>query len=176
TAADASGPTFGVTDVNSHSLGVEGVDMATMRKENVIIIKRNTPLPARKTEKFVTKSAGQQSVVVQVLEGESKMPEQCAPVGRAVMRRLPRDLPKGWPVEVTYEYAPNGRLSVRAKIPGTSSDVSIELEREKGLTDERLAKWKVVITSDKGFNAFESMLEQVLDLGGPAPEAIAAKA
>jgi len=164
----APGPTFEVTDVNSHSLGIEGVDLTTMRKENVIIIKRNSPLPARKTEKFVTKTAGQQSVVVQVLEGESKMPEQCAPVGRAVMRRLPSGLPKGWPIEVTYEYAPNGRLSVKAKMPGTASDVSIELEREKGLTNERLAKWKVIINSDKGFNAFEAMLEQVLELGGPA--------
>ena len=160
-------PKFEVVDVNSHSLGIEGIDQKTLRKENVVLIPRNTPLPCRKTEKFVTKHAGQQSVVVQVLEGESPTPEQCSPVARAVMRQLPSGLPKGWPIEVTYEYATNGRLSVQAKMPGTASDLRIELEREKGLTDERLARWKVVVTSDKGFGAFESMLEEVLNLESP---------
>jgi molecular chaperone DnaK len=153
---------FNVIDVNSHSLGIEGIDQRTLRKENVIIIPRNSPLPAKVTEKFVTKSEDQISIVVQVLEGESKTPGQCSPIGRAVIRNLPEHLPKGWPVEVTYEYLTNGRLDVKAKIPGTSRQVELELQREQSLTSERIGRWKSVVAEAKGFDAFEGMLDDVL--------------
>ena len=57
--------TFQVTNVNAHSLGVEGIDTDTLRKKNVVLIPRNTPLPARHTERFATKSEGQRSIVDQ---------------------------------------------------------------------------------------------------------------
>jgi hypothetical protein len=85
------------------------------------------------------------------------------------MRHLPPELPKNWPVEVTYEYGANGRLNVRAKVPGTTNDLVIELEREKGLTDDRVARWKQILTEDKGFDAFEDMLDQVLKAGSLEP-------
>ena len=92
---------FKVTNVNAHSLGIEGIEPETLRKTNVILIPRNTPLPAKLTERFVTKSEGQRSIVVQVLEGESSLPGECTAIGRTVIRDLPDGLPKGWPVEVT---------------------------------------------------------------------------
>ena len=155
-------PTFKVVDVNAHSLGIEGIDQRTMRKENIIIISRNTPLPAKVTQKFVTKVEDQISIVVQVLEGESKIPSQCSAIGRAVLRNLPEHLPKGWPVEVTYEFLTNGRLDVRAKLPGTSRGVQLELQREQTLTSERIGKWKKVIAAAEGFDAFEGMLDEVM--------------
>ncbi len=170
------GPAFKVTDVNAHSLGIEGIDQKTSRKENIVLIPRNSSLPQRVTESFVTKAADQKTIVVQVLEGESKMPDQCTKIARAVMRQIPGGLPKGWPIEVTYEYGTNGRLSVRAHVPGTPSDLRIELEREQGLSDEHVSRWKQVVTSDKGFDAFESMLDNVLDISGPAAQKPAAAA
>ena len=38
--------TFRVTNVNAHSLGIEGIETDTLRKKNVVLIPRNTPLPA----------------------------------------------------------------------------------------------------------------------------------
>ena len=38
---------FQVTNVNSHSLGIEGIEPETLRKTNVVLIPRNTPLPAK---------------------------------------------------------------------------------------------------------------------------------
>ncbi len=61
----ATPSTFQVTNVNAHSLGVEGIDTDTLRKKNVVLIPRNTPLPARHTERFATKSEGQRSIVDQ---------------------------------------------------------------------------------------------------------------
>jgi molecular chaperone DnaK len=155
-------PSFKVVDVNAHSLGIEGIDQRTMRKENVVLIPRNTPLPTKVTQKFVTKVEDQLSIVVQVLEGESKIPSQCSAIGRAVLRNLPEHLPKGWPVEVTYEYLTNGRLDVKAKLPGTSRGVELELQREQSLTSEQMGKWKKVIEAAEGFDAFEGMLDEVM--------------
>jgi molecular chaperone DnaK len=156
-------PSFKVVDVNAHSLGIEGIDQRTMRKENIVLIPRNSSLPAKVTQKFVTKVEDQLSIVVQVLEGESKIPSQCSAIGRAVLRNLPDHLPKGWPVEVTYEYLTNGRLDVHAKLPGTSRGVELELQREQSLTSERIGKWKKVIAAAEGFDAFEGMLDEVMN-------------
>jgi len=161
--------TFEVTNVNAHSLGVEGVDPQTMRKTNVILIPRNTPLPATHTERFVTKSEGQQSIVVRILEGESSLPEDCTAIGRTVVRDLPDGLSKGWPVEVTFEYGSNGRLDVRAVVPGTHHEARLELERTAGLSGEGISIWKDPIASAAGFAAFESTAREATVLPEPAP-------
>jgi molecular chaperone DnaK len=165
---DAVRPGFAVTNVNSHSLGIEGIEVDTLRKKNVILIPRNSPLPAKRTERFATKADGQQSIVIQVLEGESTIPGECTAIGRTAIRNLPGGLPKGWPIDVTFEYATNGRLSVRAVVPGTHRETSLELERDVGLSREGIARWKDVMASFSGFSAFESVLSQA----GAAPPAI----
>jgi hypothetical protein len=165
---------FKVTDVNSHSLGIQGIDQATGIKENVIVIRRNTPLPAKATEQFATQSAGQRSIVVQVLEGESTQAHLCSRIGRSVLRDLPQNLPQGSPVDVTFEYGANGRLSVRAGLPGTTHELVIELERERGLDDQRLHRWKQVLAGNsEGELDLAKMLAEALQLtpqSGPALE------
>ncbi len=163
--AEQSASTFQVTNVNSHSLGVEGIDPETLRKINVILIPRNTPLPAKCTQKFMTKTEGQRSIVIQVLEGESGNPGECIAIGRTVIRDLPEGLPKNWPVEVTFEYGVNGRLKVRAGVPGTHRETVLELERDVGLSLEGISRWKHVLGGMAGFADFEGMLDSLL----PAP-------
>ncbi|MHB1035414.1 MAG: Hsp70 family protein [Pirellulales bacterium] len=157
-------PAFQVTNVNSHSLGIEGIEPGTHRKINAIVIPRNTPLPSKVTEKFVTKAADQTSIVIQVLEGESSLPGECTAIGRTVLRDLPRGLPKGWPIEVTYEYGANGRLNVRSIVPGTNREVTLELERDSTMSGAKIAAWKQVVTARRGFDAFDSMLDDVLGM------------
>jgi molecular chaperone DnaK len=155
-------PAFKVTNVNSHSLGIEGLDPATLRKRNVIIIPRNTPLPTRAKERFATKIENQRSVVVQVLEGESSTPSECTAIGRTSLRDLPPGLPASWPVEITYEYETNGRLKVWAIVPGTKREVKLELEREGSLSDERLSRWKQVVSGDGGIDTFAALIADEL--------------
>lgn len=129
-------------NVNSHSLGVVGVEPKTGRRLNVTLIPKNTPLPASKSKRFQTARAGQTSVQVAVVEGESPRPEHCIPLGKCVIRDLPADLPRGTRIDVRYEYAANGRLSVSAAIPvtGQSADVAID----RGTDDEfdDLERWR----------------------------------
>jgi hypothetical protein len=157
---------FEVTNVNSHSLGIEGIDQATLRKTNVVLIPRNTPLPAKKTERFITKSGNQRSIVIQVLEGESSLPGECTAIGRTVVRDLPFGLPQGWPIEVTFEFGTNGRLAVHAAVPGTQQEALLDLERSAGLSNAGIARWKQPVESAAGFDAFEAMVHEAL--GNPA--------
>ncbi|HET6879698.1 MAG TPA: Hsp70 family protein [Pirellulales bacterium] len=157
-------PAFTVTNINSHSLGIEGVEPATSRKRNVIVIPRNTPLPAKVKERFVTKTENQRSIVVQVLEGESSTPSECTAIGRTSLRDLPPGLPAGWPVEIIYEYETNGRLKVSAAVPGANREVKLELEREGALSDERMARWKQVISTDGGMDIFADIIADELKL------------
>jgi len=145
-----------VTNVNAHTLGLSGIDLETGRKVAKPVIPKNMSLPARKRKKFCTKTDGQQSIVVQVLEGESRSPEDCTAVARTVIRNLPPDLPKGHPIRVTFEYGANGRLNVSAEIKGTDRRVDLELERNVVLSPDRLARWRELITHDAGFHDFEA--------------------
>ena len=150
-------PTFQVTNVNAHSLGVEGIDTDTLRKKNVILIPRNSALPVKHSERFATKSEGQRSIVIRVLEGESSLPSECISIGRTVVRDLPAGLPKAWPIEITFEYGTNGRLTVLALVPGTQHRAVLELERDVGLSGGGIARWKVVVSAAAGFGTFESV-------------------
>jgi molecular chaperone DnaK len=160
---------FEVGNVNAHSLGVEGIEAETLRKRNVILIPRNTALPARVSQRFATKQEDQRSIVVQVLEGESALPQECTAIGRTAVRNLPAGLAQGWPVEVTFEYGTNGRLTIRAAVSGTSRETVLELERDGGLSHEGLARWKQVVSSSAGFNAYEAALAEVFRSVPPIP-------
>jgi molecular chaperone DnaK len=155
-------PSFVVTNVNAHSLGVEGIDPDTLRKKNVTLIPRNTALPTKHTERFATKAEGQRIIVIKVLEGESSQPSDCITIGRTAVRDLPAGLPKGWPVEITFEYGDNGRLAVRAVVPGTHHAAVLDLEREVGMTGDGLSRWKSPISAAAGFEAFEVAALEIL--------------
>ncbi len=150
---------FQITNVSTHSLGVEGVDTKHGTKVNKILIPRGTPLPVTVKRDFVTKASAQQTIAIVVLEGEHPNPEKCTTVGRAVLRDLPGDLTAQWPVEVTYTYAANGRLSVDVRVRYTERAVHLELQRSGGISQENLARWKNVIGQESGFAAFQQVLD-----------------
>ena len=133
--ATSSKPAFEVINVNSHSLGVVGIDQSTNTRVNVVLIPKNTALPCRVIRKFSTARENQPSVKIAVVEGESNRPEHCIALGECVIRGLPPGLAKGTSVEVEYRYAANGRLSVLARVPAKSAAVDIEHKTARNLED-----------------------------------------
>ena len=102
-------------DVNSHSLGVKITDPQNRsRKINHIMIPKNSAIPNQVKQKFVTTSMNQQRIHVTVLEGEATDPDACEQIGDFYITGLPLNLPAGSPVEVTYAYDANGRISCSA--------------------------------------------------------------
>jgi molecular chaperone DnaK len=139
-------PAFKIRNVNSHSLGVVGIDPQTKRKRNGILIPRNTPLPASSRRVFKTHKANQRSILVQIVEGESPSAEDCSQLGQCSIRQLPTDLPAQYPVEVAFQYEPNGRLRVRVKVPDTDKQVETQIVRENSLSKEHLDGWRQFIS------------------------------
>jgi len=135
-------PRFTIRNVNSHSLGIVGVEGGTGEKQTRVLIPRNTPLPVKVRRVFRTRDLGQESVLVPIVEGESSRPDACTQIGQCVVKDLPPNLPAGSPVEVTFAYAANGRLSVRVRVSDTSQEVTQEIVRQNGLPQEELDRWR----------------------------------
>jgi hypothetical protein len=77
-------------------------------------------------------------------------------------------LPKGWPVDITFEYGTNGRLSVQALVPGTEQQTVLELEREAGVSGEGLVRWKLPVSAGAGFEAFCAAVRDTAPPGAAA--------
>lgn len=142
-----------VSDVNSHSLGVLAVDPLTKRKTNVVIIPKNTPLPATAKRRFRTAKANQPNVQVRVLEGESEDPDACQEVGLCAIRGLPANLPAGSPVEVGFTYQSNGRLRVSATLVGHAAGVKVDFARVNSLENDDLAMWAECVQATRSATA-----------------------
>ncbi|HEV3340549.1 MAG TPA: Hsp70 family protein [Pirellulales bacterium] len=146
---------FSVTNINSHSLGVVGINPATGERLNKIIIAKNTPLPHSAAKRFRTFRPGQPNVKVTVVEGESELPDACIEVGTCVIRDLPPNLPAGWPVEVRYTYQENGRLQVAAQLIGHEGMVTTEFLRNNSLSEDDLMLWGQCLSAEATKTAVE---------------------
>ncbi len=150
---DGAPPAFEIKNVNSHSLGVVATDPKTQRRRNAILIPRNTPLPVSARRVFKTQRAGQKSILVQIVEGESATPEDCSQIGKCVVRDLPKDLQAQTPIDVRFRYLENGRLTIMVKVKGSDNELKHEITRENSLTEEQLASWAQYIAAVTGGDA-----------------------
>jgi molecular chaperone DnaK len=130
-----------LVNVNSHSLGVVGIDSATKMRTNCIVVPKNTPLPCRVLRTCVTHVPSQRSVKVMIVEGESHRPDECISLGECVVRDLPEGLPKGAKIRVEFSYAANGRIEVTAHIPAARQSARVEIEPSNAPNLEDLATW-----------------------------------
>jgi molecular chaperone DnaK len=129
-----------VTNITSHTLGVVLWDEAHLEEYVFPMIRKMTAIPATARNSFGTASANMQRAVVRIVEGESTLPAECTPLGLCDVE-LPSFLPKGSPVELTYEYNANQVLEVAVNASGNQAKVRIE--RNTGLAPnevERAAK------------------------------------
>jgi molecular chaperone DnaK len=139
-------PNFRIRNVNSHSLGVVATDAKTKRPRNAILIPRNTPLPVAAKRVFKTQKAGQRSILVQIVEGESASPDDCSQIGKCSVRDLPPDLPAQTPIEVCFRYHDNGRLAIQVTVEGANAELHHEVSRENSLTQDQLDSWRSYIS------------------------------
>ncbi|MDQ3199719.1 MAG: Hsp70 family protein [Chthoniobacterales bacterium] len=124
-----------VRNITSHTLGVVLWDEAHLEEYVFPMIKKMTAMPAVAKNSFGTATANMQRAIVRIVEGESTLPQECTPLGICDVE-LPPFLPKGSPVELTYEYNANQVLEVAVEACGNTASVSIE--RKTGLTEAEL--------------------------------------
>jgi molecular chaperone DnaK len=125
-------------DVNSHGLGVAVRNPKTGKTVNHVMIPRNSKLPVEVSRTFVTSEPNQQRVNVKVIEGDAPDPDACSLLGNCRITGLPKDLPKGSPIEVIYAFDSSGRVRVRAHDKTGGKAAEIEIERRGGLDANQL--------------------------------------
>lgn len=125
-------------DVNSHGLGIAARHPKTGKTVNHVMIPRNSKLPTEVKRTFATSEPNQQRVNIKVIEGDAPDPDACSLLGNCRITGLPKNLPKGSPIEVVYSFDASGRVHVRAVDKTGGKEAEIDIERKGGLDDSQL--------------------------------------
>ncbi|GAM26326.1 hypothetical protein SAMD00019534_095010 [Acytostelium subglobosum LB1] len=124
-----------LVDVTPLSLGIETYGGVFTR-----LIKKNTNIPASKTDVFSTAQDGQQEVEIKVFQGEREMAADNKQLARFTLFGLP-PLPKGVPqIEVTFDIDVNGMLQVVAKDKATGKAQQVRVQASGGLSKDDVAR------------------------------------
>ena len=152
-------------DVTPLSLGIEleGKQMSTL-------IKRNTPIPCKKTRTYTTVDDWQTEIDVVVYEGERAHVDANNKLGSFVISGVQRARAGEPKVDVSFALDANGILNVTARDQVTNAEARAEIKAEKGRLseddiDKMIADAEQYRAQDEELNqkiAYKAALEEAL--------------
>ncbi|MCF6336033.1 MAG: Hsp70 family protein, partial [Spirochaetales bacterium] len=106
-------------DVNSHSMGINSVGINPMGGMDhdyySILIHKNTAIPSSMTKTYYTMDEDQRAVKIDIYQGEDPSINNNSFIASFVLDNLPKKLPAGSEVDITFEYNINGLVEVSAQ-------------------------------------------------------------
>lgn len=132
-----------LTDVCPFSLGTE-VSIRGMgnRQESGYfcpIIERNTVIPVSRTETFYTTHDNQTKVLVEILQGESRLAKNNLKLGE-ISVNVPKGPAGSESIDITYTYDINSILEVIVKVNSTGEKKKIIIQKDKTQITEEEAQ------------------------------------
>jgi molecular chaperone DnaK (HSP70) len=123
----------------------------------VPLIRRNTPIPASRSDVFYTMYDNQQEVDVTVFQGEAPDALDNIEIGRFMVEGL-RKVPAGNPIVIDFSIDINGILQVRASEKKTGLEYAITIDNaisrfEEGKLDEARGRIRAMFGDDAALPA-----------------------
>ncbi len=125
-----------LVDVIPHSLGISvavSTRMGIMPGFFSVIVPRNSVVPVSRSQVYSTLSDNQETVEIEVFQGENDIAEENVPLGSFKVENLPPRPAGGVEVEVHFDFDLNGILTVTTTEKGKGQQSSLVVNSSTGV-------------------------------------------
>jgi len=106
-----------------------------------IILKANTPIPARKTKIYTTTEDNQDTISIKVYQGENKVASRNHLLAEYEFNGIP-PMPAGVPeIEITFKVDVNGILNIRAYEKNSNNEISYTVPFSRKLSNRQVIEF-----------------------------------
>jgi len=132
-----------VNDATSHTLGIVTVAQKDGKEINIVspIINESTTTPCKETKMYGTYENNQSNILLQIKEGDSTNPDNTTTIQEATLPII-KPLPANSPIEVTFDIAADGMLTVIGRDVTNNQEIKVEIKRSGNISKTELLQSK----------------------------------